>query len=103
MQGITMDIKEYLDDLRYIVNIDSGSDDIEGLNKVADFFAPRFEDIGWIVEKYDLAPDSATCLICKNREAEHYDLMLVGHLDTVFKRGEVALHPFKIEIGRAHV
>ena len=102
MQGITMDIKEYLDDLRYIVNIDSGSDDIEGLNKVADFFAPRFEDIGWIVEKYDLAPDSATCLICKNREAEHYDLMLVGHLDTVFKRGEVALHPFKIENNKAY-
>ena len=33
-----MDLKEYLKELEYLVNIDSGSDNIEGLEKMADFF-----------------------------------------------------------------
>jgi len=97
-----MELSSYLQDLEYLVNIDSGSEDREGLNAVASFFSSRFRDMGWIVAEHDLAPDSGTCLICTNREAEHYDLMLMGHMDTVFTRGTCAQRPFRIEGDRAY-
>ena len=39
-----MDLKEYLLELEYLVNTDSGSDDIEGLNIMADYFIDKFFD-----------------------------------------------------------
>lgn len=96
-----MDLRAYLKDLEYLVNIDSGSENIAGLNTIASFFSSRFLDMGWIVTEHDLAPHSGKCLICANREAEHYDLMLMGHMDTVFVQGTCAQRPFRIEGNRA--
>ena len=96
-----MELKEYLQDLEYLVNTDSCSDDPEGLNTVAAFFADRFAGLGWNVHKYDLAPQSGTLLVCTNRDAEHYDVMLMGHLDTVFAKGTCARRPFQIEGNKA--
>jgi len=96
-----MELKEYLQDLEYLVNTDSCSDDPEGLNTVAAFFADRFAGLGWNVHKYDLAPQSGTLLVCTNRDAEHYDVMLMGHLDTVFAKGTCARRPFRIEGNKA--
>lgn len=97
-----MDLKEYLYELEYLVNTASGSDDPEGLNKMADYFADRFGALGWNVARHDLAPDSGSCLIITNRDAEHYDLMLMGHLDTVFDKRQCEEHPFRIEKDRVY-
>ena len=96
-----MDIQAYLKDLEYLVNIDSGSECPEGLNTVAGFFSSRFRHMGWIVKEYDLSPKSGTCLVCANREAEHYDVMLMGHMDTVFPKGTCQQRPFRMEGNRA--
>lgn len=37
-----MDLKEYLSELEYLVNIDSGTDDVDGVNKVTDYFINGF-------------------------------------------------------------
>ena len=91
-----MDLKTYLSELEYLVNIDSGTETIEGVAKVADFFADRFKGLGWTVRVEDLAPDAGPCVICANREAEHYDVMLIGHMDTVFLKGTCAQRPFRM-------
>lgn len=96
-----MELKKYLEDLEYLVNQDSCSDDPEGLNKMAAFFSERFEQMSWNVHAYDLAPQSGTLLVCTNREAAHYDVMLVGHLDTVFPKGTCERWPFRIEGDKA--
>jgi len=54
-----------------------------------------------LVKEYDLAPNPGRCVVCANREAEHYDLMLMGHLDTVFPRGTCGKVPFRIEGDKA--
>lgn len=97
-----MDINTYLKELEYLVNTDSGSEYPDGLNTIAAFFSSRFRDMGWIVKEYDLAPKSGTCLVCANREAEHYDVMLMGHMDTVFPKGTCAQRPFRIEGNKAY-
>ena len=88
-------LDKYLKDLEYIVNIDSGSDCSEGSKKIAGFFAERFIDMGWNVKEHNL--ESGTCLVCTNKETEHYDLMLIGHTDTVFLKGTAGKRPFRVE------
>ena len=92
-----MELQTYLSDLEYLVNIDSGSEYPEGINKVAAFFSGKFRELGWIVEEHDLAPESGTCVICKNHDADHFDVMLIGHIDTVFPVGTCAQRPFRVE------
>jgi glutamate carboxypeptidase len=96
-----MDMQAYLADLEYLVNIDSGSDNPAGLTKMAAFFSQRFRELGWNVTDHDLGPETGPCVICTNREAEHYDLMLIGHLDTVFPDGVCAERPFYIDANQA--
>ena len=90
-----LDLNQYLRELEWLVNTDSGQGNPEGITAVGDFFADRFAAMGWIVEKYDLRPDTGNCTVVKNREAERYDLMLLGHVDTVFPKGEAVKRPFR--------
>ena len=68
-----IDLERYLRELEMLVNIDSGQDSPEGITAIGDFFADRFAAMGWIVEKYDLRPNTGNCTVVKNREADHYD------------------------------
>lgn len=95
-----MDLALYFSQLEQLVNIESCSDDPEGLNQVAAFFTKGFRELGWTVEEHNLAPHSGTCVICTNRKAEHYDVLLIGHLDTVFPRGTGL--PYRKEGDRCH-
>lgn len=98
-----MDLNVYLKELEQLVNIDSCSDDPEGVARVASFFAERFQELGWIVEVHDFANEGGgPCVICRNREAEHYDMFLIGHIDTVFPKGTCAERPFRVEGDRAY-
>ena len=97
-----MEIREFLSDLEYLVNIDSGYDAPDGVAKCSEFFREKFDSLGWITETCDVGEGIGPLLICKNREAEHYDLIMIGHLDTVFPRGTAAERPFRIEDGKAY-
>ena len=90
-----LNLEKYLQELELLVNIDSGQGNCDGITAVGDFFADRFSAMGWIVEKYDLRPNTGNCTVVKNREADHYDLMLIGHVDTVFPAGEAIKRPFR--------
>ena len=93
-----INLTQYLADLEYLVNIDSGSNDCpDGLNKCADFFEERFRALGWQIHRYDLGDHTGNCLVCANREAAHYDVLLIGHLDTVFPVGTAAARPFRYD------
>ena len=89
-------LDRYLKDLEMLVNIDSAQDCPEGIMKVASFFDMEFKVIGWktsFVEVGAVAP----CFVAVNREADHYDLFITGHMDTVFPKGTAAQRPFTIE------
>ncbi len=95
------DKKEYLKQLEDLVNIDSGQDCPEGISAVASYMEQLFEGIGWQTKTYDLSPNTGNCLAVANRWAEHYDIMFVGHIDTVFEKGTCAQRPFRIEGNKA--
>ena len=95
-------LKEFLADLETLVNIDSGSYDPEGVNQVADFFAKRFEALGWLCEYVSFDDRVGNVLKICNREAERYDVTFVGHMDTVFPKGTPQQRPFRVEGDRAY-
>ncbi len=108
-------LDKYLEELKQLVNIDSGSKDPEGLSKIAGFFEEKYKNLGWNVERHTAADKPAPCLVITNTPAakgnqtgenpinaeKQYDVLLLGHMDTVFDRGEAEKRPFRIEGNKA--
>lgn len=88
---------EFLHDLEALVNIDSGSHDIEGLNSVADFLCKKYESIGLKpIRKTQGASNRPFVELYTHPDASEIDLLFLGHMDTVFEKGTVSQRPFRI-------
>ncbi len=99
---MTVDVNKFLRELELLVNIDSGQGNPAGITAVGNFFADRMRARGWICEQVDLGDKTGKCTVIKNRESDRYDLMLVGHVDTVFPTGEALKRPFRRDESRAY-
>lgn len=99
---IKIDVERFLQELELLVNMDSGQGNPDGITAVARWLKARFDAMGWITELVDIGSETGNCLVVKNREAAHYDAMLVGHIDTVFPTGETAKRPFRRDEQRAY-
>ncbi|MGN5139921.1 M20 family metallopeptidase [Aeromonas sp. 164P] len=92
----------YLADLSPLINLDSGTRTPAGVAKVADIMTEKYQAIGWQVTRRQFAAECGPCLEATNAPgANHYDVMLVGHMDTVFPAGTAAKRPLKIEGNQA--
>jgi glutamate carboxypeptidase len=100
-EKMSFNLENYLSDLETIVNIDSGSQDIEGVNRVAQFFKPKLSELGYQVKTHYEDSETGVSLEVTNQQAP-YDIMLIGHMDTVFPKGTVDERPFKIDKKRAY-
>ncbi|SKA68699.1 glutamate carboxypeptidase [Succinivibrio dextrinosolvens DSM 3072] len=96
-------LKDYLDALEKVVNIDCGSTDTHGVTSVCRIFCDLFRNSGFHVEEVDLGDKVGHGMFTTNKpEADHYDLLLSGHLDTVFAKGTAKQRPFRIEGNMAY-
>lgn len=92
----------FISDLETIVNIDSSSDLISGIEAVALFFQKRLAALGFEVRIQHLGDAGVPCLEAVNKPGDDsFDLMFLGHMDTVFPPGEVADRPFSIRGDKA--
>ncbi len=98
---MNFNLENYLLDLEKIVNIDSGSEYIQGVNQVAQFFKPKLEKLNYQVKTHYTNSDTGVSLEVTNKKAP-YDIMLIGHMDTVFPEETTDKRPFKIENGCAY-
>jgi len=93
---------DYLRDLETLVNIDSSSDNLAGIAAVAQFFCRRLEAIGFTALLDKLGDRGVPCLEARNQsEKRPFDVMFLGHMDTVFPTGEVQKRPFANDGNRA--
>lgn len=92
-----LELKEFLDKLEEIVNIDSGSRSPAGITAVADVIAGWFTDLGWQVTRHHVGDETGPLLQITNKGTDKYDVALLGHMDTVFNDGTVAERPFRVE------
>ena len=100
-----------LDTLRDLVNIESGSKDIEGLNQIAERIASQLKQLGGTVEilqptdiyRLDDTPEKigpAVHAVFKGTGSKK--IMLIAHMDTVYLKGMLNDQPFRIDGDKAY-
>lgn len=86
-------------ELAEIVNIDSGSSDKDGVAAVCSWFEDRFLREGF---PFVQIREESTQLQVQTHEQDLFDVLLVGHMDTVFPKGTAAQRPYHEENGKAY-
>lgn len=89
--------------LEEVVNIDSGSYDKPGVDAVGERFQRFFAEHGipTSVEKNETYGNAVKAHV-GGSGGSNKPIVLMGHRDTVFPKGEVARRPFTIKNGRAY-
>jgi len=94
--------REMLGFLRTIVNMDSESKDKINVDALGKVLKAWWMKAGFDVEEINYN-DVGNCYVARiNQDKPGKKIILMGHFDTVFPKGEVASRPFKIEGGRAY-
>jgi glutamate carboxypeptidase len=94
---------EQLKLLEQVVNIDSGTRDVEGGRKVAAILTDRLKALGYTVESVKAeAPDLPDNTVATLKGTGKGRILLIGHLDTVFGPGTVAKRPFRMDAEKAY-
>ncbi len=102
----------YLDTLRELVSIESGSSDIQGLNAIAELIAGRFRALGGEVEFVEppanmvrfenTPPQTGKSIVARFKGTGTKRILLLAHMDTVYLRGMLAKQPFRVDGDRAY-
>lgn len=95
------DLEQYRRELEFLVNIDSGSRCVEGVNTVTDWFAGRFQSLGWSVETVQPEPEKyGKSAFAWRGDPETLDLLIISHTDTVFPDKTARERPFAVADNR---
>jgi glutamate carboxypeptidase len=89
--------------LEQVVDVDSGTGDVEGGRKVAAVLIPRLKALGMTVESVPaeepgLAENTVATLIGRGKTR----ILMIGHIDTVFEPGTAQRRPFRTDDKRAY-
>jgi glutamate carboxypeptidase len=94
---------EQLKLLQQVVDIDSGTRDVDGGRKVGAIFAERLKalgyDVSYVKAEADGLPDN---LVATLKGTGKGRVLLIGHLDTVFGPGTVARRQFRMDADKAY-
>jgi glutamate carboxypeptidase len=86
-----------------LVNNDSGTGDAEGVNAVGAIAIEELRRLGATIETVPTpAPAAGDNIVASLTGAGQGKVLLIAHMDTVFKKGAAASRPFRIEGGRAY-
>ncbi len=101
-----------LETLKQLVSIESGSRDLEGLDKIANLIADKFKALGGQVELIDPTADAyrmedtpekiGKVVRATWKGTGTKKIMLIAHMDTVYQIGMLAKQPFRIEGDKAY-
>ena len=100
-----------LETLKALVSIESGSSDFDGLMKLAEVISERLKALGGQVElveprdiyKMEDTPEKIGKMVRATFTGKGAKrILLLAHMDTVYRRGMLAQQPFRIEGDRAY-
>ena len=92
---------ELLERLELLVNIDSGTGQVAGINHIMTYLEQWLGDLGFTVTLHDSAGFGHN-LVARLKGKGEVRLLLVGHVDTVYSAGAVAAQPFEVRDGLAY-
>ena len=89
--------------LERLVNIDTGTGDEQGLSQVSGIVIEELKKIGARVETYPAAaPANGNNVVATFTGSGKGKILLMAHMDTVFKHGTATAKPFYIKDSRAY-
>lgn len=89
---------ELIETLQQMVMIESGSADVEGLAKMADFVETRLKALGAKIERRKTTRGAGADIVIGTFEGTgQTKLMLMAHMDTVYERGILATQPWRVD------
>lgn len=100
-----------LDTLKDLVSIESGSKDIEGLDRIATLIRDRLAALGGdarlvepgeVYRMEDTPQKVGKMVLAQFHGKGTRKIMLIAHMDTVYLRGMLAQQPFRIDGERAY-
>ena len=86
--------------LEQIVNIDSGSNTKSGIDKISTLLKTKFERLDFLVEVIE-EKEFGNHLVIQHRDATDPEIIILGHMDTVFPDGTASSRPFNMKGNRA--
>jgi glutamate carboxypeptidase len=102
----------FLDTLKDLVSIESGSGDREGLDRISALLAERLRALGGKVElvepgadlyrMFDTPPRPGRMVQARFEGTGTKKILLIAHMDTVYLKGMLAQQPFRVEGARAY-
>src|SRR5436190_17635745 len=112
LQAARQEQAPYLDTLRELVSIESGSRDVEGLDRVAQVIAAKLRAAGGQVELVsagadlyrmeDTPQELGKSVVARFRGTGTRRILVLAHMDTVYQRGIAASQPFRLDGDRAY-
>jgi glutamate carboxypeptidase len=93
---------EALSLLERLVNVDSGTSNEKGLNQVGEIAMEELKKVGARVETVSAAPAHGSNIIATLTGTGKAKILLLAHMDTVFKDGTATAKPFYVKDGRAY-
>jgi glutamate carboxypeptidase len=101
-----------LETLKQLVSVESGSRDLEGLDKIANLIAEKFRALGGQVELIDPSADAyrmedtpekiGKVVRATFKGTGTKKIMLIAHMDTVYQIGMSNQQPFRIDGDKAY-
>jgi len=87
-----------IETLHDMVMIESGSGDVAGLAKMADFTEARLKALGATTRRQKTTAGAGADIVIGTFEGTGTrKLMLIGHMDTVYQRGILATEPYHVD------
>jgi glutamate carboxypeptidase len=112
MSAVKKESAPYLETLKSLVSIESGSADREGLDKISGLIAENLKDLGGKVEFIEPGQDTYRMFDTPTRPGRMVHaqfkgngtkkILLIAHMDTVYLRGMLADQQFRVDGNRAY-
>ncbi|MEO5924957.1 MAG: glutamate carboxypeptidase [Bryobacteraceae bacterium] len=107
LNRVQLEKQPLLDTLKALVEIESGSADLEGIARIGTLVAERLQAVGGEVESVPAVPNMlrieglperlGNTVVARFRGKGTKRILLLAHMDTVYPRGMLAQQPFRIE------
>ena len=87
----------FLEELKELVALESFSRDAVGTGKVAAWIKKRLDAAAWRTKLISVGKEVGPILRAEWGKGKTYDVLLLGHMDTVFPAGTAVERPFSTE------
>ena len=94
---------EFIESLRQMVMIESGSGDLKGLAQMANWVESRLKALGFAIERHKTtAGAGADIVVGKLQGTGQKKYMLQAHMDTVYQTGILSTQGYKVDGNRIY-